>query len=213
MNKNDIIKYAAIAGGLYAVYWYLNNYGPTGAVSAGSVSYWSSWFGGTAAAPVVTQPTGPVNQPPAQPVVTQPTGPITAPTNTGQAPKFSKYAALREAILQAAGITDADAAQGRALSADQWNYYQNIVNPPALTGTQFGQVVGTLPASGYGSRGSMTIDQFMTALQSSGVFSGLSGVGDVVPSYSVPSVPMMSFGGNAFSQPFGPGGFGGGFKN
>ena len=46
MNKNDMIKYAAIAGGAYLVYWYLTNYNSTGAVSATNpVSYWSSWFG------------------------------------------------------------------------------------------------------------------------------------------------------------------------
>lgn len=209
MNKNDIIKYAAIAGGLYAVYWYLNNYGPTGAVSAGSVSYWNSWFGTAAAvaAPAQpAQPTGPVNQPPAQPVLTQTNNPPPPPPP----PKFSAYAQLREAIIQAAGLNDNVVTQGYVMTADQWNYYQNIVNPPALTGAQFGQVINALPAGA--NRNSLSIDQFIAGLKASGVLTGLSGLGEVMSTYSVPSVPMMSFGGNAFSSPFG-GGFGGGFKN
>ena len=50
MQKNDIIMYASIAGGAYLLYWYLNNYGPTGAVHnsagalTGNASYWATWF-------------------------------------------------------------------------------------------------------------------------------------------------------------------------
>ena len=92
MNKNDMIKYAAIAGGAYLVYWYLTNYNSTGAVSATNpVSYWSSWFGAATPAPAphtaataqVATPGGPTTglpttmtpvaaQPNPQPVLTQP---------------------------------------------------------------------------------------------------------------------------------------------
>ena len=61
MNKNDIIKYLAIAGGAYALYWYLTNYGPSGAVTAGGVSWWNSWFGGSVAAPATTTTTTTTN--------------------------------------------------------------------------------------------------------------------------------------------------------
>jgi hypothetical protein len=56
MKTKDLIMYAAIAGGAYALYWYINNYGPSGAVAVagGPGSYWASWFGTTATTPVVT---------------------------------------------------------------------------------------------------------------------------------------------------------------
>ena len=51
MKKNDLIMYAAIAAGAYGLYWYVTNYGPSGAVTdangnpiPGAVSYWNSWF-------------------------------------------------------------------------------------------------------------------------------------------------------------------------
>ena len=53
-----------VAGGGFALYWYLNNYGPNGAVSAGSLSWWSQWFGTaagaryTAGSPLVKSPDG-----------------------------------------------------------------------------------------------------------------------------------------------------------
>jgi hypothetical protein len=58
MNK-DIMKYVLIGGGLYALYWYVTNYGPSGAVTnaAGAkvaASYWDTWFGGAVAAASTT---------------------------------------------------------------------------------------------------------------------------------------------------------------
>lgn len=60
MNKNSIITIVVIAGGGYLLYWYLQNYGPNGAVSVagGAGSYWASWFGGaTTTTPAVTSST------------------------------------------------------------------------------------------------------------------------------------------------------------
>ena len=239
MNKNDILKYALIGGGAYALYWYVTNYGPQGSVNnaAGQKvlpSYWDTWFGTTAtttssgAASGAGSGGGSGTLTPAQQLAAaqaacvspniwnNSTATCGPPVQVNKDPgtvanKFSTYSALREAILQAAGIPDTVATQGYMMSADQWNYYQNNVNT-TLSAQQFGQVIASLPAGA--SRASLSIDQFIAALKASGVLSGLSGLGDVVPSYSVPSIPMMSFGGNAFSSPFGsPMGPGKGWRN
>lgn len=236
MNKNDIIKYVAIAGGAYALYWYLTNYGPGGAVSAGSVSWWSTWFGGTVAAPATTTGSGTGSGAPAQtaaqklaaaqaacvsPNVWNNSTGICAPPAVTPPPTGPTIAGLKAAILQLAG---AASTPGATFTIDQWNYYQNIANPPALTGSQFSQVVAAAMAQipGYvQSSYYMTVDQFLAALQASGVYPGLSGmglgmvvptnqgmgnVGNVVPVGSRPSIPTMglgmSFGNNPFPSAF-----------
>ncbi len=57
MNKKSILTYAMIAGGAYALYWYVTNYGPAGKITdangnaiPGATSWWASWFGASAAA-------------------------------------------------------------------------------------------------------------------------------------------------------------------
>lgn len=64
MNKNNMMKYALIAGGAYLAYWWVTNYGPSGPVSdqsgnpiPGAVSYWASWFGGAATGAVTASST------------------------------------------------------------------------------------------------------------------------------------------------------------
>ena len=48
-DKSGLITALVIGGGAFALYWYLNNYGPNGAISAaGGLSWWQSWFGGAA---------------------------------------------------------------------------------------------------------------------------------------------------------------------
>jgi hypothetical protein len=59
---NEMMMPLILVGGGLVLYWYLNNYGPNGAVtnSAGAVvgqSWWQSWFGGTAAAAANTTTT------------------------------------------------------------------------------------------------------------------------------------------------------------
>ncbi len=214
MNKDDIMKYALIAAGAYAVYWYLNNYGSQGAVysSTGAkvnASYWDGLFGTTTTATVT-----PIGSQPGSTTLTaaQQAQAACLPPNTwnagtvhcdtpAPAPPAMTVAALRTAILNAAGVNAYSANAGYSLSADQWNYYQNTVNPPALTGSEFGSVIAALPAGV--DRSSLTVDQFLSALLASGVGKGgLHGIGmgDIVPGGSRPSVPMMSFGGafNAF---------------
>jgi hypothetical protein len=59
---NEMMMPLILVGGGLVLYWYLNNYGPSGAVtnSSGAVvgqSWWQSWFGGTAAAAANTTTT------------------------------------------------------------------------------------------------------------------------------------------------------------
>lgn len=207
MNKDDMVKYLLIAGGAYAVYWYITSNGPYGPVynAAGqkiAPSYWDSWFG-TATAPVATAP------PPASttlvPVATAPgiaPGSATPPAQQPAVSPSVSMAQLRSALLQASGGDQTISTSSFLLNADQWNYYRNNLQPPALTPDQFGRVIASLPAGV--SRDSMNVDQFLSALSASGVvgMSGMGygmGMGDVVPVMSRPSVPMMSFGGAGFN--------------
>ena len=198
MNKNDMIKYLAIAGGAYLVYWYLTNYNSTGAVSAANpVSYWHSWFGaatpvpapGTAVSQVAT-PGGPTTglpttmtpvaaQPNPQPVLTQPvnTPPVAAPVNTQ----------VRQSIL-AASANDPAVSGGYAIP-DVWSYYWQKVTGTTITPTQFSAMI-------QGNRAPMSLDQFLATLPAA----GLSGIGAVVTVPSAPSLPSMSFGGS-FRRP------------
>lgn len=183
MNKKDIILYASIAGGAYLVYWYVTNYGPMGAVSAGAMSYWDSWFGQSAATLL------PVNQ------GTMPTGPsqqVTPPVTSTTANPVND---LRSRLLAAAS-----AGASTMMNADQWNYYRNNIAPPALTPAQFGAAFPNMTAD----RGpNMTVDQFLSAINAAGLVGNAGmmgigmgrGIGDVIPVPSRPSVPMMSFGG------------------
>lgn len=204
MNKDDILKYVLIAGGAYAVYWYVTNNGPSGTVFQNGVkvapSYWDSWFGATAAipAPVATTPI----QNPLVPVAQAPGVPPPPPPPVQPAAPTLNLAQLTTAVLSAANGN-----ASTLMNADQWNYYRNNIQPPALTPDQFGTLLSKLP--GGVTRDSMTVDQFMNALYNSQVVPGLTGIygmgmgmGDVVPVASRPSIPMMSFGGgfNAFQQ-------------
>lgn len=50
-DKSSLITALIVGAGGFAIYWYVTNYGPNGAVSAGAVSWWNTWFGATAALP------------------------------------------------------------------------------------------------------------------------------------------------------------------
>lgn len=182
MKKNDVLMWLAIAGGAYAVYWYLTKNGPNGPVFNDqgqqiAPSYWDSWFGGEAAAPAQTQ----VPQVPVQAgtsvTYTKPAG------SNGAAPTD-----VRTRLLTATGGVN-------SLNADQWNYYRNALFPPALTVEQFVMAfpVRTDPMP------MMTVDQFLGALTAAGLnpaSPGMAGLGAIVPVPSVSSIPSMSFGGS-----------------
>lgn len=203
MNKNDMIKYLAIGGGLYLTYWYLTNYGPTGAVSAGHASYWDTWFGSTtttttAAGTTAVVPTSAVTQPasvppPAaaqpvkQPVLTQPANP----------PASTVSSQVKQQIVAASNAAGANQPgsqiQGGYAVPDIWSYFWQQVTGHTITAQQMAQM---FPPGASGSGAPLTVDQFLSALPSA----GLSGIGAVVSVPSAPSLPSMSFGGS-FRRP------------
>jgi hypothetical protein len=87
---SDITSILLMVGGAAAAYWYITSYGPNGAVSAGAVSWWNTWFGTTAALPPAsTTTTPPATTPSGSSTatgVTPPTTPVTAPTPVVQFP-------------------------------------------------------------------------------------------------------------------------------
>lgn len=107
MKKDDWIMWLAIAGGAFAVYWYVTRNGPGGAVYdangnaiPGALSYWDSWFGtavataqpvtgttatGTATAPASTLVTAPVTVPVSTPTSTSTPALAPVPTLIGSA--------------------------------------------------------------------------------------------------------------------------------
>lgn len=191
MNK-DWMKYLAIAGGAYLAYWYVTNYGPSGAVSAGHISYWDTWFGSaTAPAPVQTGgPTSPgyPNQPPS-PVTAQPgtQATLTQPSSTPAHTTAPVSTALRQQILNAS--TGNPAIQGGYAIPDVWSYYWQQITGRSISAQQLAQA---FPPTSTGTGAPLNLDQFLTGLQ--GV--GLSGVGHVVTVPQIPSIPSMSFGGS-----------------
>lgn len=183
MNKNDMIKYGVIAGGVFLGYWYITHYGPGGPVSEGHASYWDTWFGSATPAGVPGQTTQPgyPNQPGTvapgtQPVLTQPSQPAT-----------SQNAGLRQQILTASAGNSA--IQGGYAVPDVWSYYWQQITGRQITAQQLG---AAFPAGVNGQGAPLTLDQFLTGLQ--GV--GLSGIGAIVTTPAFPSVPSMSFGGS-----------------
>lgn len=100
MNKNSIVTIAIVAVGGYALYWYLNSYGPNGAVSTfgGPGSYWASWFGGTASVSAPATTTGtPANTVSGSTQANQsPSGTSTSPTNQPSAPAMATAAQISQ---------------------------------------------------------------------------------------------------------------------
>jgi len=214
MNKNDIIKYLAIAGGAYLAYWYVTNHGPNGAVYAAdgttkvNPSFWDSWFGGTAT-PTAVAPSAipPATLTAAQLAAKQladaqakciapnqwngTNGVCVPPVQTTSATTLINHVASQI-------LAKANANNSTQYDADQWGYFYNQIYTP-LTPNQFGAAFPTRPS------GNMTAAQWVTAVATSQGWTdttALSGMGDIVRVPSISSVPMMSFGGAGFS-PFG----------
>lgn len=159
MKQKDIIIVAAVVAGGYLLYTYLKDSGQ-----------WDQWFGsGIQPQPQPGQPVNPPvgTQPPANP-------PAQAPTNT-----------LRAELLAAARgnvYLVADRMNGH-----QWNYYRNILRPPALTGEEMGAAFPGATADMQ-----MTVDEFLAKVQNAGLSA-------IVPASPVQS---MSFGGS-LAGPYG----------
>lgn len=185
MKKDNVMTMVMVIGGLGAAYWYMTNYGPSGAAynSAGQqigLTWWQSWFGGAQAQAQTTTTTSPV-------VVTQTPGGSTQP-----APSTTTN--VRTKLLTAAGGVT-------SLNADQWDYYRNQLYPPSLSGQQFGLAfpVRTDPMP------VMSVDQFLAALSGAGINpaspgQGVSGLRGVITAQPVAQIPSMSFGGSLATQ-------------
>jgi len=191
MDKNQIIKYLAIAGGAYLAYWYVTNYGSEGKVSeVGGQTWWDSWFGNgvpTIAPPppppplpaqptpqptqpalpsVFVQPDGGYKVPAKQPVVTQPIPtPATVPIPTGLS--------MRDRLLRASGGVN-------LLNADQWNWYYG----------QESSITQTADLFDPSNRGELITPEVYLARRQQ------AGLGDIVNVPSIPNLPSMSFGGS-----------------
>ena len=186
MNKDQMIKWGLIVGGGVLAYWYVTNYGPSGHVSTGAVSWWDTWFGAGTPAPAGTATgtavTGPVTQATPQPVVTQPSlPPVSAPVNTQ----------VKQQIM-AASSGNAAITGGYAIP-DVWSYYWQQVTGKTITPQQMVQM---FPPTSTGTGAPLNLDQFLSKLPSV----GLSGIGSIVTVPSAPSLPSMSFGGS-FRRP------------
>lgn len=153
MKQKDIIVLLAVAAGGYLLYDYLKKSGQ-----------WDQWFG-SSEQPGTQPTTGDTTQPP---VDSKP------PANTVQPPVNS----LRAELL-AAAQGNAYLVAGR-MNAHQWNYYRNILRPPALTGEQMNSAFPGAIADMQ-----MTVDEFLAKTETAGLSA-------IVPS----PVPSMSFSGS-----------------
>ena len=201
MDKKNILTILGLGAGAYAVYWYLTNYGPHGAVNNAqgvkiAPSYWDGWFGGLVAptnamAPMQPAVGGTVNQFPS--VFVQPQLPAPAQAQVPLTPSQIPAAGGGAAVVSVPSLRDklAVAAGGTSgLNADQWNYYYNQLRGAPLTAEQFTAAFPGLTDTDRGP--AMTIDQFISAIRN-------AGLGDIVPTLSMPS---MSFGTGAFGGAF-----------
>lgn len=208
-NDGGTMNILLLAGGAALAYWYVTSYGPTGAVSAGSVSWWNTWFGAApapASAPVVTPtPASPVLTQPAQtvqptavspqPVVTQPTAAtpvIQIPGNFTVAPDINN--SLKGTVLYNGQATALNVILG------------NVGNPTGVVwNTQGEDITGIL--------GPSAVNQLVAAFQNQANAQQITGVSGIVPAFRATYNPGVSgTGAWAPSMSFGKG-FGNGFSN
>lgn len=198
MKKDDMITYLLIGGGVYALYWYVSNYGPAGkvAVSGGKGSYWDSWFGATTAAAGAAAPvsggggsgtnvagTGvpPQSLPPSPPVSTNPIPPPNKepPTYTSTPASGPGAASSLSASLKTA------AAPATSLDIDQWSYYVAQISSKPLSGDAVSLM---LQAVGGNRSATMSADTFVSILTPA--LAGqtppmvVSAMGDITPTSS-----------------------------
>ena len=148
MKKDEIMTWLIVAAGGLAVWWYLNNYGPNGAIATyGGTSFWTQWFGGTAAATTTTgtgtaTPTS-VDPNPGYDYWNPATGTWVATAGTGIAPTNLAPAGTAVTVPASTSTTSTatitepmappsspgataliTASSGQtALDADEWNFY------------------------------------------------------------------------------------------
>lgn len=194
MKSKDLMMWAALGIGGYLLYKYLDE--------QGYIDGWFGGFGGNAVAQGQqqgqTQPV--INGTPvpsySQPSYQQPTPQITgstAPTAPTAGQTQAATNTLRDQIWSA--VQGNPALVNGRMDAHNWNWYQNQLGRE-LSPQEFGS------AFPNGSdMNQMTLDEFMSALQSAGLAGmrrgrGVGGLRAIVPTASAPQVPSMSFGGN-----------------
>jgi hypothetical protein len=206
MNKDQMIKWGVIIGGGVLAYWYVTSYGPHGAVSAGNVSWWDTWFSGASApAPVAAASTGPVVAASTGPVVAASTGTQTTqpgypnqPSSIPSGQPVITQSPVRQQILAAS--SGDPAVKGGYAIPDVWSYYWQQATGITITPQQFATMM-------QGSTAPLNLDQFLAKLPIAAprpsallALDGLSGIGSIVSVPSIPSIPAMNFGGS-FRRP------------
>lgn len=203
MDKKEIMKWAAVAGGAYLVYWYITSYGPTGTKAEGHPSYWDTWFGGVLA-PGSTQEQPATQLPPGTQVTTQPG--LTQPSQQSQPVQPAQpsnvlaaipdFTSLKQQIMAAIAASGNTIAGGYAIP-DIWSYWYQQVTGRPITASQLS---AAFPPGPNGVGAQSTLDQWLNAMATKGGLSGIvsvpSRMSGIVPVPSIPSIPSMSFGGS-----------------
>jgi hypothetical protein len=222
MKGKDVMNLLLIGAGGYALYWYLNNYGPSGAAfnSAGqqiAATWWSTWFGAPAAAAVsTTTTTNPltstsVNTPtaPATTGTGLPAAPVntTSPANSGPpspSQVLSNAVTIQSQLQGSANNNAFFQQQGGEGDAYQWATLWNGIGQPAFNVNQIFYPNGftaQVGAPGMSQQGLplISLATFLSNLQSAGISTGMSGVGSL---RGVIQLPSFSGGGKGFSGAF-----------
>ena len=212
---SDITSILLMVGGAAAAYWYITSYGPNGAVSAGSVSWWTTWFGGTAATAPVTVP-APVPTPISSPggsgsgtgSGTPPITPVATPTPVIQFPANFTVATDINNSLKGTVLYNGVATPINVILSDAGNATGVVWN---AQGQDITAILGAALVA-------QIVQAFQTQanIQSAQTISGLhipipfGGVNGIVPAFQSKvgpglgqGIPSMSFGK----------GFGSGFSN
>lgn len=224
-RDNGMMNVLLIAGGGFALYYILNNYGPAGAVynSSGQAvnqSYWDTWFGpsslstvNAAAAAGSTPATSLPTSTPATSLPASAVTPVSVYASPTTAPPISSGGGNTVYALMSSAASTNAFIQSTGGQADpyQWATLWNSAGQPAINvGSLFTPAqlaVGTPNAPGMSTQGIplMSLTQFLSTLQSAGIQPnsayGLSGMGNIV------TLPSFNGGRGGFS-----GGFRGGFR-
>lgn len=189
MKKDDLVTYLLIGGGLYAAYWYVNNYGPNGASIVNGVkvqpTWWDTWFGSSPTTSTgTTGTTGTTGS-------TGSTGGSTA-TVVNSGTSITPTTFSQKLVAAANGQT--------SLNGDNWSYFWAQLTGTALTPAQFLQAFPNVTVSDRGPN--MSADQFVAALSAVGIMPP-AGIGDIV---GAGGQTQTVFAGGGFRQPSGWGG-------
>lgn len=205
MNKN-VMNLLLIGGGAAAVYWYLTNYGPSGAAYNATgqqiaATWWQTWFSGTAAPAVADTSTNPLSTS----AVNTPTAPVTAgtglpatpvsttsPANSGPSSVTPNAVDVKTQLVRAASQNAFFQAQGGEGDAYQWATLWNGLGRPQfdVNATFYPNgFTAQVGAAGMSQQGLplISLTTFLSTLQSAGIATGLSGMGALRGIIDLPS--------------------------